>query len=539
QLGVGRGDTVAFISNNSVEWAVACYATYGLGARFVPMYEAELLRIWKYILADSGTKVLFASQPEILEQVAGFPDEIEGLEKVILIPGDGPDTMNALEALGAENPVPSVRPDPEEIAGLVYTSGTTGNPKGVLLTHHNLSTNVSALLHAVGDAMGKDDVTLSFLPWAHSFGQVAELHMLVSLGASTGFAERPETIISDILLVHPTILFAVPRIFNKVHGGIHKKMDDTGGFAKWLFYRTRSASQAKRDGRAGLLDQLFLAVGERVVYSKIRDKLGGRLRMSVSSSAALNPNIGDFFDDIGINIYEAWGMTELSPGHTANTPKAKRRGSVGRPLLGCRVEIDRSQTGADSKDGEVIAYGPNVMQGYQNLPEATAEVLRPDGGLHTGDLGWVDEDGFLFISGRIKEQYKLENGKYVFPVGIEEAIKLSPYVENAMLHGANKPFNAVLIVPDFATLDPWAKDKGLPEDHEALVATPEVSTLLESEVQRTCTEFARYEIPKKLVLVSEPFSPANGILTPTLKLKRRKAIERYGEQLDALYGDKG
>jgi len=535
QIGVGKDDAVAIISNNSVEWAVACYATYGLGARFVPMYEAELVRIWKYILTDCGAKVLFVSKPEILEQVAGFPEEIEPLEKVVLIPGEGPDTMHALEALGQKEPVAALHPDAEDIAGLIYTSGTTGNPKGVLLTHKNLSTNLEALLHAIDTSMGPDDVTLSFLPWAHSFGQVVELHTLVSLGASTGFAERPETIVKDILLVQPTVLFAVPRIFNKVYAGIHKTMDERGGFAKWLFYRTRAASQARREGRAGLLDQLMLAIGERLVYSKIREKLGGRLRMSVSSSAALNPEIGDFFDDIGVDIFEAWGMTELSPGHTSNTVKGKRRGSVGRPILGSWVEIDRSQTGEDSKDGEIIAYGPNVMKGYHNLPEATAEVLLPDGGLRTGDRGWVDEDGYLYITGRIKEQYKLENGKYVFPTGIEEAIKLSPFVENAMVYGANKPYNTALVIPDFATLLPWAKEHGLPEDHDALIATPEVTKLLQDEVQRMCAELARYEVPRKLLLVAEPFSPENGILTPTLKLKRRVVVERYGEAIEDLY----
>jgi len=535
-IGVGQGDGVAIIANNRVEWAVACYATYGLGARFIPMYEAELPRILKFIIEDSGTKIVFVSNRQVLEKIESFPDEIAGLEKLILIEGEGPDTMADLERIGRERPVEALHPDPESIAGLIYTSGTTGNPKGVLLSHRNLATNVTAVRHAIGDAGGPGDRTLSFLPWAHSFGQVAELHVLVKMGGCTGFAESPATIVNDITLVKPTILVAVPRIFNKVYDGIHKKMEQQGGLAKFLFDMGRKASKAKREGTAGLLGAIKLGIADKIVYSKIRDKLGGHLRMSVSSSAALNIEVADFFGDLGIELYEAWGMTELSPAHTANTPVAKRRGSVGRPMLGLNIKIDKSVTGEDSQDGEIVAYGPNVMQGYQNLPEATAEVLTEDGGLRSGDRGWVDEDGFLYITGRIKEQYKLENGKYVFPAGLEEASKLSAYIENVMVEGANRKYNVAIVIPDFVALVPWAREQGLPEDPAQLVKEPKVEELLLSEIAAKCGEFARYEIPKKLVIIAEPFTTENGILTPTLKLKRRKVMERYGDEIAALYG---
>jgi long-chain acyl-CoA synthetase len=535
RLGIGPGDGVAIIANNRVEWAIACYATYGRGARFVPMYEAELTRIWKYIIEDSGCKLLFVSTPEILDKVRDFPNEIPALERVVLIEGEGPDSLAELERTGAEHPVDSIRPQAQDIAGLIYTSGTTGNPKGVLLSHRNLSSNVLAIFDAKPGDLGPQDRTLSFLPWAHSFGQIAELHLLVVAGASTGFAEAPTTILDDIQKVQPTILVAVPRVFNKIYDGLHQKMAERGGLAAKLFEMGKAAAQAKREGRAGLGTGVKLAIADKIVFSKIRAKFGGRIKLAMSSSAALNKKIAEFFSDVGIPVFEAWGMTELSPAHTLNLPGAWKAGSVGRPILGSWLAIDKSQTGEDAKDGEIIAYGPNVMVGYHNLPEETAKVLRPDGGLATGDRGWIDADGFLYITGRIKEQYKLENGKYVFPAEMEEAIKLSRYIEHCMVEGANRRYNVAVVLPDFAVLTPWAKQQGLPEDSVKLVTEPKVAELILAEVQQRCADYAKYEVPQKVLLVADPFTTENGILTPTLKLKRREIVKRYGERIDGLY----
>ncbi len=535
-IGVGRGDGVAIIANNRVEWAVACYATNGRRARFIPMYEAELERIWKYIIDDSGSKVLLVATQEIYEKVKDFPAEIESLERIYVLNGDGDNSLAALERIGRDKPVASEIPEPDDIAGLIYTSGTTGNPKGVLLSHRNLSTNVVALFHRNPMNLGMQDRTLSFLPWAHSFGQVAELHLLVHAGASTGFAERPDTIVSDLLLVHPTVLVAVPRIFSKVYTALQQKMEETGGLAQKLFNMGISAGQRRRKGDDSLLTKVQFAIADRIVFSKIRAKFGGEMKMAISSSAALNVQIAEFFEDIGMPVFEAWGMTELSPAHTVNMEGLKKSGSVGTPILGSWVEIDKTETGQDSRDGEVIAFGPNVMVGYHNLPEKTAEVLRDDGGLRTGDRGWVDSEGHLYITGRIKEQYKLENGKYVFPVGLEESIKLSPYIENVMVEGANKPFNAAIVIPDFDVLKGWAAQHGLPADPEALVKEPRVESLMLDEIRDRCTEFAAYETPRKVLLLAEPFSTENGILTPTLKLKRRVVMERYGDRLASLFG---
>jgi len=540
-LGVKRGDAVAIIANNRPEWAVAAYATYGLAARFIPMYEAELVRIWKYIVADCGAKVLIVARPSIYEKVKDFPAEIPTLKHVVLIEGaaDGVTTMAELEAQGAKKPVASIQPAGDDIAGLVYTSGTTGNPKGVLLSHRNLSSNAIGALMTFKD-FGPTDCTLSFLPWAHSFGQTAELHMLVYVGAGTGFAEKTDTIISDLALVKPTILVGVPRIFNKIYEGLNAKMKAQGGVGKYLYDMGVAAAskqrQLKAERKASLVNALQLTVADKVVFAKIRQAFGGRLRFTVSSSAALSVKVAEFIEGLGIPIYEAWGMTELSPAHTVNAPGACKMGSVGRPIFGSAVEIDKTITGEDSADGEIVAYGPNVMVGYHNLPEETAAVLRKDGGLATGDRGRLDDEGFLYITGRIKEQYKLENGKYVFPSGIEESITLSPYIENCVVCGDNKPYNVALLVPSFPALKKWAKENAIPDaTPEQLVDNPKTTELFMAEIKRVCGELAGYEIPKKVLVVKEPFTTENGILTPTLKVKRREIMKRWGKDIDALY----
>ena len=543
QLGVNKDDTVAIISDNSVEWAVCCYATYGRAAKYVPMYEAELPHIWKYIVRDSGAKVLFVSTKEIFEKVKDFVDEIEDLEKIVVIEGKGRGTLAELEEMGKEEAVDPLIPEAEDIAGLIYTSGTTGDPKGVLLSHGNLSSNVHAVVKAY-PVIGETDRTLSFLPWAHSYGQVAELHMLMRLGASTGFAENTTTIVDDLALVKPTMLVAVPRIFSRVYDNIQKKMNEDGGVPKTLFdmgiaAAKRTRELAEQGEHPDVMTKIKLAIADKIVFSKIRQKFGGNLELAVSSSAALNPDIALFFHDIGIPVYDAWGMTELSPAGALNTPSSYKIGSAGKAIDKVRFVIDTSVSEEGAKDGELIVYGPNVMQGYHNKPEATREALTEDGGMRTGDRAYVDEDGFLFITGRIKEQFKLENGKFVFPSALEEEIKLLPEVEHAMIYGLNKPYTVCLVVPDFSVMEARAKEKGWPTEREKMVKDKKVVKAIEEKIaEQLKGRFGGYEIPKKVLLLSEPFSTENGILTPTLKLKRRKVLDRYGDEIEALYEKK-
>jgi len=537
-LGIKRGDAVGIISNNSTDWAIAHYAALGLGALYVPMYEAELVQVWEYIIKDSAVKVLFVSNTAIMEQVKDFPSRIPTLEKIVLMTGEGEGTMSELEKIGEKNPVKSIYPDPEEVAVLVYTSGTTGDPKGVLLMHMNWTSNHHARVKAY-PGYDHNDRSLSLLPWAHCFG-LGELHTFSAMGASMGFMENSRTVVSDMAKVRPTMLIAVPRIFNRVYDTIVTKVNEAGGFKKTLFDAGVEAAKKRRElaeqGTSSFLVDLKFKIIDKLVFQKIRDLFGGRLRASMTASAAMNPDISRFFHDIGIPLYDAYGLTETVPGITMNGPTRFRIGSVGPEMDKIKVVIDKSVCEEGAKDGEIICYGPNVMKGYHNKPEATAAVMTPDGGVRTGDRGRFDEDGFLWITGRIKEQFKLENGKYVFPAALEEDICLNHYVQNAVIHGANKPYNICMIVPEPASLEEYAKKHNLPNDFKALVERKDIQDMITKEILDSLEgKYGSYEIPKKFLFLSEPFTLENDMLTQTMKVKRRNITKTYNNQIEALY----
>jgi len=539
QIGIGKGDAVGLIANNRVEWVVAAFATYGLGGQFIPMYEAELLHIWKYIIADSQVKVLFVSKPEIYEKIKNFPNEISSLQSIYLIDDTGEGTMEALERIGEKNPIPSIRPTPEDVAVLIYTSGTTGDPKGVLLTHGNFTSNLLGGI-AKYPELSEKDVTLAILPWAHSYGQTGELYAMIHMGASMGLAESPATIAQDILAVKPTWLVAVPRVFNRIYDGITTKMREEGGLAKALFDMGVAAAKKKRElaaqGKSDFLTNIKFAIADKIVFSKIREKLGGRLKGSMTASAAMNVDIAYFFYDIGVPVYDCYGMTETSPAIAMNASYAFRFGSVGQAINNVKIVIDSSVVEPGATDGEIIAYGPNVMKGYHNKPDATREVLMPDGGLRTGDRGRLDKDGFLYITGRIKEQFKLENGKFVFPAALEEDICLVPWVANCVIYGENRPFNVCLVVPEIPALQRWAEQKGLPADPKSLVENAEAKAFIAAEITNSLKgKYGGYEIPKKYLLLEENFTLENGMLTQTMKLKRRVVLKKYMDAIEALY----
>lgn len=535
--GIKKGDTIGLISNNRTEWAVAAYATYSLGCRFVPMYEAELTSTWEYIIKDSGVRALFVSKPEILEKVNGFRDRVPGLEKIYVIDGEGPDTMAALEAKGSESPVPSVRPeDPDEIAVLIYTSGTTGEPKGVLLSHGNLTSNVVDAGSCYPD-LSDEDRSLAILPWAHSYGQTADLNNFIHIGGSVALVGSIETIVEDLGKAQPTFLIAVPRIFNRVYDGLWAKMDEEGGLPRKLFVMGVEAAKKKRElaekGQSSFGVDLKYKIADAIVFKKIRRKFGGRLKGAVTGSAMMNPEIALFFIDLGIPTYDCYGLTETSPAATMNRPGKFKIGTVGAAIPNCRIEIDNSVVEPDAEDGEIIVYGPMIMKGYWNKPEETAAVMTPDGGFRTGDRGRLDEDGFLKITGRIKEQFKLLNGKYVFPAAIEEDIKLIPLVANAMIYGEGKDYNVCLVVPDFEVVK---KQTGKSGDPAALIADQAVTKMIEDRIVEALKgSYGGYEIPKKFVFLAEDFTLENGMLTQTLKLKRRAVVDKFGNEIESAY----
>jgi long-chain acyl-CoA synthetase len=539
-LGVKPGDRVAVISNNRAEWAIGAYATYTLGAAYVPMYESQHDAEWAYILNDCGAEVCFVPSDKIKERVLKVRGECPALQHVITFTGSETesDTLAALMRRGAETPAPLVKPDKGDLAGLIYTSGTTGKPKGVKLSHSNMANNVSAMHEML--AIGPGDRSLSFLPWAHSFGQVVELHGLFSMGASLAIAESVEKLLANMAEIAPSLVFSVPRVFNKLYAGLNKKMEAMPPMRRKLLVAAMANASERRalhdNGKSSPFVELKHKLFDKLVLSKVRGTFfGPNLKYAFSGGAAISREVAEFIDNIGVTVYEGYGLTETSPIATCNSPKGRRIGSVGKPIPGTRVSIDK-EAASDPLHGEVVCYGHNVMQGYYNLPEENEKVFTPDGGFRTGDMGYLDSDGFLFITGRIKEQYKLENGKYVVPVPIEEAIKLSPWVLNVMVHGANRPYNVAIIVPDLEKLKAWATEKGIPTDPlPALLQHPDVLAFYRDEIGKHTHEIKGYERVRNFALVAEDFTIDNDLLTPKMSLKRRNVVNRYESTINSLY----
>jgi long-chain acyl-CoA synthetase len=533
-LGVGEGARVAIVSNNRVEWAAACYATYGLGATFIPMYEAQLPEEWDFILRDCEAHTVIGSTEQVVQKLRELSPGVPSLQHVVgmELPQEDSHSFAALMQRGNEHAPPAVDPHPDAVAGFIYTSGTTGKPKGVVLSHGNIASNINAIMAIF--PISPEERTLSFLPWAHSYGQVGELHYGMASGASAAINDAIPNLMDNLVTVQPTALVAVPRVFNRLYERVVGQISGEPALLRKMFWDGIQASTRKSHGeRVGWVRELEIKLDDKMIFSKIRAKLGGRLRLVFSGSAALVREVAEFIDALGIPIYEGYGLSETSPAVTMNTPESRRIGSVGKPLPGVRVTLDESASDVEG-EGEIIVHGPNVMKGYHNRPEENEAAFTPDGGFRTGDLGYFDKDGFLFITGRIKEQYKLANGKYVMPGPLEEKLGLSPYIANALLYGDNRPHNVVLVVPDKEALRKWAEEQGraAPEDptHD-----PAVHELLEREVRDHAKGFRGYEVPKQVAVVSDDFSIDNGLLTPTLKLKRRKVVEAYHDIIEELY----
>jgi long-chain acyl-CoA synthetase len=534
-LGVTRGDRVAVLSNNSVEWAAIAYATYALGAAVVPMYESQREHEWEFIARDSGARLLLVSRPELFERVRGLPAAIPGLSQVLCIAGS---FAKLLDDGRRRGPSPRIGVRRDETAALLYTSGTTGEPKGVVLSHANILANVIAVKGIVESTFDRPEEhrALSFLPWAHALGHTAELHTLIACGASSAIAESVDKIIDNIREVKPTVLVAVPTVFVRIRAGVERLIAERPLPVRWLFriglqqaLRQRSSLPLSRRGR------LLLKAADSLVFAEIRARFGGELRFAICGAAALPREAAEFMDAIGITVYEGYGLTECSPIVSVNTPAARKLGSVGRPLPGVRVVIDRAA--ADRQDaGEIVVYGDNVMQGYHGRDEENRRVLTAQRGLRTGDLGYLDADGYLFVTGRIKEQYKLTNAKYVVPSQLEDRLKLSAFIDNVMVYGDNRPHNVALVVPDLRAVREFAAKVGLSRrDPEELLQHPRVRQRLAREIEQWSAEFRGYERIRDFAFAPEPFSQETGTMTPSMKLKRDEIMRRWGYLVEGLY----
>lgn len=532
-LGLSRGDRVAIISESRPEWLIADLAILMAGGVSVAVYPTLADQQARYILQDAGARWVFASTAAQVEKIQQVRHQLPALEAVVVIEppaslgGGSVLTMDEVAERGHARIVAAwgvakefkdsaQAIQPGDLATLIYTSGTTGEPKGVMLTHANLVSNVHASLEMF--PVGHEDVALSFLPLSHAFERLVS-YLYLSAGVTVVFAESLETIARDVAAVRPTVMTAVPRVFEKLHTRIVDK-GTSGSFLKRLLFKW-AIDEGRRNG-------LLRGLADRLVLRKIRQGLGGRLENLVSGSAPLSKDIAEFFFACGFKIMEGYGLTETSPVLTVNPPSAPRIGTVGRAIPGVELRI--------AEDGEILARGPNVMVGYYNKPEATANAL--DGGwFHTGDIGQIDADGYLTITDRKKDLLVTSGGKKIAPQPIEARLKASPLVAEAVLLGDRRKYPVVLLVPDFAVLERRLRDLGRPPaSRDELPGRRDVVALYEEVVDALNRDLAQFERIKRVAILPREFTIESGELTPTLKVKRRVVEERYRDAIERLYG---
>jgi long-chain acyl-CoA synthetase len=542
ELGVKPGDRVGLFSANRPEWHTSDLAIIGSGGVTVPIYFNESPDRMTYILKHSGAHVIVVCGTEQLHKLMQCRAQLPELEHVIVADaeGDVPTDCLRYETLiassgDAEIAAYRMRASqvlPGQLCTIIYTSGTTGEPKGVMLTHNNLSSNVTDSC-ATFDFQPDSDVALSFLPLAHVYGRMLDYIYLFN-GVAVAYVEAVDLVPQALLEIHPTIIAAVPRFFEKIYARLMEQGSKATGIKRklfdWAIDVARRAAPWRAAGKpASPLVRLQWAVADKLVYKKVRAGTGGKLRMVFSGGAPLSKDLAEFFWSVGIPIYQGYGLTETSPILTTNYP-ANRVGSSGKPIPNVLIRI--------AEDGEILAKGPCVMQGYYKNTDATREVVTPDGWFHTGDIGYLDSDNYLFITDRKKDLIKTAGGKFVAPQPIENALKTSPYILNAMIVGDQRRFVVAVIVPNAPTVSAKAAEQGIRfASPQEMAAHPAVRSLIEGEVKRLTAHLAQWETIKRFALLPEDFTFDNGSLTFTLKLKRRVVEQKYREVIDNLYAD--
>ncbi|HEY0783986.1 MAG TPA: long-chain fatty acid--CoA ligase [Thermoanaerobaculia bacterium] len=546
-LGLGKGERAAILAATRPEWVVADLGILSAGGATTTLYPSNTADECRYILADSGARVCFAENALQVEKLVEVRGELPALATVVQIDGE-PDAgggwviplaelVRRGEAWDRKNPgayeatAEALRPD--DLATLIYTSGTTGPPKGVMLTHDNWlfeGETASAL-----GLVGSDDRQLLFLPLAHSFGKALEL-VFLQTGMPTAFDGNIDDLLANLAAVRPTFMAAVPRVFEKVYNRVVSGAREGGALKykifQWALGVGRRVSRERQAGREpqGLL-ALQATVADKLVFSKLKERFGGRIRFLLSGGAPLARAIGEFFHAAGILVLDAYGLTETSAGSTGNRPESYRFGSVGQPFPGVEVKI--------ADDGEILLRGRNVMRGYYNQPQATAEALDPDGFLHTGDVGELDRDGFLIITDRKKDILVTAGGKNVAPQNVENLLKAHcPYVSQVVMLGDRRPFCVALVTIHEEATGRWAKEHGLAfASYAELAALPAVHTLITTAVDEVNAKLASYERIRKIRLLDHDLSQETGELTPKMSVKRRVVETRHRDVLELLYGE--
>jgi long-chain acyl-CoA synthetase len=543
-MGLKRGDRVAIVSENRPEWVISDQAIVALGGVDVPLYTTMTAKQNEFVFNDAGVKFAIVSNQFQLNKVMRVFENVKSLVKVIIMTEKDltPDARvvpfsavyESGRAFGAENPdylnASRKTVKPEDLLTLIYTSGTTGNPKGVMLTHANLCSNITSSAEVI--TIGSDDVMLSFLPLSHSFERMAGYYTALACGATIAYAESVETVRDNMLEVRPTIVTTVPRLFERIHSRVLKQVDNSPPLRRKIFYWAinvgRDYARASKRGNVSPALRMSHGLADKLVFSKLRARTGGRIRFFVSGGAALGREFGEFFESVGLKVIEGYGLTETSPVIAANRVDNYKFGSVGMAIPGVEVKIDH--------DGEILTRGPNIMKGYWNDKQATKEVMDKEGWLHTGDIGVIDAEGFVYITDRKKHLFVSSGGKNIAPQPIENLFLSSRYIEQFMLIGDRRMYLTALIVPDFDSLQEFADARNISYASNAdLAKNSTINELIETEISQVQKDLANYERVRRFTLLESPFTIENGELTPTQKVKRKAVEERYARLIDGMY----
>lgn len=540
-LGVRPGDRVCLVSENRPEWILADLAIMAAGAITVPAYTTNTPADHRHILTNSGAKAVLVSTAALAERVLRAAIEAPDVKHVICLeaptnrPQGGPAVLSWNDAMArgetAPDDVAAVVDAIErtDTACIIYTSGTGGVPKGVMLSHGAILHNCKGAFHLLLELGLDDEVFLSFLPLSHSYEHTAGAHFPISIGAQVYYAEGVDTLIANMAEARPTLMTAVPRLYESMHARIMRDVRRNGGLKEKLFMKTVELGRKRYEagGRLGLIDGLVDAVLERLVRDKVRARFGGRLKAFVSGGGPLNVEIGKFFNALGVNLLQGYGLTETAPVVSCNLPTKVKIHTVGPPVVDTEVKI--------AEDGEILVRGELVMQGYWGDPQATAAAIQ-DRWLHTGDIGVIDEDGYIQITDRKKDIIVNSGGDNVSPQRVEGFLTMQPEIAQAMVYGDKHPHLVGLIVPNKEFAEQWAKKHNKPGDPAALAQDAQFQTAVYQAVERVNKDMSVIERVRRIILAAEPFTVENGMMTPTLKIRRHKIREKYGAALERLYG---